>query len=129
MDPHPMPMPVTPPDPHPQVQRPGTVHVWLAALRPQVEAMRSWFLYMRVPYDRAFLQKYTDWQYLLLYSFAVSTNVLVRGSFFTVMLLCIVTSGYEESILVRFILRLTLRFVHCEGHRQPMWPSEKCKHS
>ena len=56
-------------------------------------AFRAFFLYNRMPYDRSMFSKFRDPWTLLLTYLAASTNVWVRGSFFTIYLLCIGARG------------------------------------
>ena len=65
------------------------VKVGYLVLEPPVMAFRAFFLYNRMPYDRTIFSKLRDPWTLLLTYIAASPTVWVRGSFFTIYLICI----------------------------------------
>ena len=76
---------------------------WVAALKPLLQAFRAFILYARVPFDRGTWSKLRDWKAILILYIASSTDVLVRGTFFTCYLLSVMVE-MEEYQVTRFIL-------------------------
>ena len=77
----------------------------LDAILPVLRSFRAWFLYLRVPYDRSSIAKYSDWQYVLAYLVAASPNAALRGAFFTAYLACVLVDR-EEHQLMSFVVAL-----------------------
>lgn len=64
-----------------------------------VKALRHFVLYHRMPYDRTFWAKLKDpWAILVMY-IAASPDVLVRGLFFTFLLMCIIHDKDEFQLM------------------------------
>ena len=79
--------------------------VVLSILTPLVMSFRAFFLYYRLPYDLSIWSKLKDtWYYIMTY-IAASPNPFVRGGFFTIYLLGIITE-LEEFQVMRFIIGL-----------------------
>lgn len=88
-----------------EFEHPAWASVSWLVLKPLLIKFRSFVLYHRMPYDRTFWSKLKDpWTMTMMY-IASSPTILIRGSFFTIYLLCIVVDR-EEYQLMRFILGL-----------------------
>ena len=87
-------------------EKPSWPVVVLEVCRPWLLEVRAFILYYRLPYDLTIWSKLLDPWYYVVTLIAASTNTLVRGGFFTVYLVCVITAGFEEYVVMRFILGL-----------------------
>ena len=80
------------------IKEPSWLRVGYMILEPLAADFRAFFLYNRMPYDRAIWSKLRDpWTAIFMY-IAASPTVWVRGGFFTIYLLCILPEREEFQV-------------------------------
>ena len=90
------------------LDRPPTMlsrRLWEAMVKPLLMKVRAFILYYRVPYDMSVFDKYRSYKAVTLTLIASSTNILLRGLFFTAYLLAI-SRELDEYQLIYFIMVL-----------------------
>jgi hypothetical protein len=68
------------------LRRPANLVLAVRVLRPPILRARAFLLYYRTPFDQAIYDKVRDPLYFVMMAVAASSNVFVRGTFFTLYL-------------------------------------------